>query len=115
MARGAVVRSAEEVSLRGRMDEVLFRIFVRAVDHFPRLDLERGGRTRRLFHLLNQMARGTANPFDLWLAGQDLPDNVFSVLREHRRGRDVTGQASTPLFSGRIRLHPDAQNSAKDR
>src|SRR5215472_5524479 len=115
MAGGAVVRSAEEVRLRCRMHEVLFRIFVGAIDHLPRLDLECRGRTRRLFHLLNQMTRSAADPLDLRLTGQDLRDNVFSVLREHRRGRYMTGQASTPLFSARIRLHPDAQNSAKDR
>ena len=115
MTGGAIVCATEQVGLRGRMHEVFLWIRIGPIDHFPRIDFERGWRVGCVLDLLDQMAGGAADALDLWRAGQYLGHNLLDILREHSSRWHMTGETTPALVRRRIGLQPDTQHRAEDR
>ena len=65
VARGAIIRATVQFGLCRRMDEILLRIRIGPIDHLARVDLERRRRVWCLLDLLDQMAGGAPDAFDL--------------------------------------------------
>src|SRR5690242_18928836 len=61
------------------------------------------------------MAGGAPDALDLLFPGHDLGGDLFCVLGEHRRRRDLAGEAALAFIGRWIRLQPDTEHGPEHR